>query len=142
MLKLKFDEATKGNPGPTRVGGVLWNAYEDILGLYWGHIGENMNNAVELKALLAGINMVVTNRWFPVIIEGDSQIILQMAMNLLHGKLVNKVADNWRLAYNLEQLRSIPIAQSEVHTQHVKRKANKLADILANHGVDSGQDLT
>ena len=53
-----------------------------------------MNNMAELKTLLAGINMAVTNGWLLVIIEGDSQIILQMAMNLLHGKLVNKVVDN------------------------------------------------
>lgn len=70
--------------------------------MYWGNIGENMNNVSKLKALLIGINMAVTNGWLPVIIEGNSQIILQMAMNLLHGKVVNKVADNSRLAYNLE----------------------------------------
>lgn len=92
---------------------------------------------VELKALLAGLNMVMTNGWFPLIIEGDSQIILQMAMNLLHGKSVNKVADNWQLAYSLEQLRSILIDHLEVHIHHVKRKTNQLVDILANHGVNS-----
>lgn len=45
-----------------------------------------MNTMVELKALLAGIEMVVTNGWFLVIIEGDSQLIVQMETKLLHGK--------------------------------------------------------
>ena len=52
------------------------------------------NNVVELKALIASLNMVITNGWLLVIIEGDSQVILQMAMKLLHGKEVHKVADN------------------------------------------------
>lgn len=65
-----------------------------------------------------------------------------MAMNLIHAKAVNKVADNYQMAYNLEQLMSIFIDHSEVHTHHVKRKANQMVNILANHGVNSGQDLT
>lgn len=76
MFKLNFDGAVKGNPGSTGVGGVFRNADGDILGFYWGFIGENMNNMAALKAFQVGINMVVTNGWFPVIIEGDSQIIL------------------------------------------------------------------
>lgn len=64
-----------------------------------------------------------------------------MAMNLLHSKSVNKVVDNWKLAYNLEQLTFILIDHLEVHIHHVKHKANQLADILAYHGVNSGKYL-
>ena len=112
------------------------------MGLYWGIIGENTNNVVDLKAFLAGINMLITNGWFPVITEGDSQIISQMAMKLLHRKSVHKVVDNWQLAYNLEQLQSLLIPHSDVHTHHFKCKANKLVDILASHGVNLGKDHT
>ena len=95
MFMQNFNGATKGNPGPTGLGGVFQNATREILGIYWGYIGENMNNMAEMKPLLAGINIVLTNGWCLVIIKGDSQIILHMAMNLLHGKSVNKVMDNW-----------------------------------------------
>lgn len=61
MFKLNFERAAKGNPGPTELGGVFRNAAGEILGVYWGFIGENTNNVVELKALLAGLNMEVTN---------------------------------------------------------------------------------
>lgn len=64
------------------------------MGVYWGFIGENTNNVAEQKALLAGLTMAVTNGWFLVIIEGDSQIILQKATILLNGKSVSKVANN------------------------------------------------
>lgn len=102
MFKLNFNRVAKGNLGPAGLGGVFRNVAREILGVYWGFIGENTNNMVELKALLEGLNMAVTNGWFLVIIEGDSQIILQMATKMLHGKSVNRVEDNWKLTYNLE----------------------------------------
>lgn len=86
--------------------------------------------------------MVITNGWLSVIIEGDSEVILQMATKLLHGKEVHKVADNWRLAHNLEQLRALLITHSEVRIHHVKRKTNQLVDTIANYGVESGHELT
>ena len=75
------------------------------MGIYWGFIGANTNNVAELKALLAKLHMVVTYGWFHVVVEGDLQIILQMATKLLHGKPVNKVVDNWRMAHNLGKLK-------------------------------------
>lgn len=102
MIKLNFDGAVKGNPGPAGLGGVSRNIARNILGMYWGFIGENTNNMAKLKALLAGLNMAMTHGWFPIITEGDSQIILQTTTKLLHGKPVNRVVDNWCMAYNLE----------------------------------------
>ena len=68
----------------------------------------------ELKALLAGLEMVSTHGWFPFILEGDSQIILQMAEKLLNGKQVQKVVDNWQMLHDIEQLRTKLISHSEV----------------------------
>ena len=61
-----------------------------------------------------------------------------MAEKLLNGKQVQKVADNWRIVHNLEQLRAKLIRDSEVQIHHVKHKANTLVDLLANHGVELG----
>lgn len=77
------------------------------MGLYWGYIGENTNNVSELKGLLVGLAMATTFGWFPIILEGDSQLILQLTTKLLHGKRVNKVVDNWRMDHSLEQLRAL-----------------------------------
>lgn len=79
--------------------------------------------------------------WFPTILEGDSQIILQMTTKLLHGKPVNKVDDTWKMAHSLEQLRALLRAHSKVQNNQVKRKANKLADLLENYGVSQRQEL-
>lgn len=124
------------------MGGAIRDSGGGILGIYLGCIGENTNNVAELKVLFAGLEMASTHGWFPIILEGDSQIILQMAEKLLNGKPVHKVAENWRMEHNLEQLRAKLIRHSEVQIHHVKRKANKLADLLANNGVESGQKVT
>jgi len=135
VFKLKFDGALKGNLGPTGFGGAIRDSKGSMVGLYWGYIGENTNNVAKLKGLHVGLAMAANYGWFPIILEGDSQIILQMTTKLLHGKLVNKVADNWRMAHSLEKLRAMLRNHSEVQTHHIKRKSNRLEDLLVNYGV-------
>ena len=105
------------------------------MGLCWGYIGENMNNVDELKGLLVAIVMVIQHSWFAIILEGYSYLILQMAAKLLHGKPVNMVVDNWKMVHTLEQVRGLLRMHSEVQIHHVKRKENKLLDVLENYGV-------
>lgn len=135
MFKLNFDRASKGNPGPTSFRGAIRNSEGKIVGLCWGYIGENTNNVAELKGLLVGIVLAIQHGWFPIILEGDSRLILQMATKLLHKKPVSKVADNWKIAHTLEQVRGLLRTHLEVQIHHVKRKEDKLPDLLANYGV-------
>lgn len=95
----------------------------------------------ELKALLVGLDMTQTHGWYMIILEGDSQVILQMAEKLLKGKQVHKVANNWHMIHNLELLQAKLLNHLDVKIHHVKRKVNSLADLLANHGVKTGQEI-
>ena len=85
--------------------------------------------------------MAAQHGWFPIILEGGSQIILQMDTKLLHGKPVSKVVDNWKMAHSLDQLRDLLWAHFEVQIHHVKRKANKLANLVVNYGVSKRQEF-
>ena len=85
-----------------------------MVGLCWRYIGENSNNVAELKGILEGLAMAAQYGWLPIILEGDSQIILQMANKLLHNKMMNKVDDNWKMAHSLELLRDLLWAHLEV----------------------------
>lgn len=49
---------------------------------------------VELRGLLEGLRMPEQQGWIPLILEGYSQVILQMANKLLNGKQVSKVTEN------------------------------------------------
>ena len=104
IYKLNFYGAAKGNPGPVGIGGAIRNSEGNILEVFWGSIGESTNNVAEIKALLVGLDMIQTNGWHPTILEGDSQLILQMVEKILNGKHVHKVVDNWWLIHNLDLL--------------------------------------
>jgi ribonuclease HI len=55
FLKLNFDGASKGNPGPVGFGGVFRNNMGEIVCLYYGNIKHDSNNATELSGLLHGL---------------------------------------------------------------------------------------
>ena len=78
-FKFNFDEATKGNPGPTGFIGALRNLDGIILSMLWGSIGNNTNHMVELEALINGISRALHSRKTPLLVEGDLQIIINMA---------------------------------------------------------------
>ena len=135
MFKLNFDGVSNGNPSLIGFGGAIQNSEGKIMGICWGCLSENTNNVAELKGLLAGFVMAIQHSWFPIILEGDSCLILQMVTKLLHGKPVSKVEDNWKMAHTLEKVRGLLRMHSEVQIHHVKRKENKLANLLANYRV-------
>lgn len=93
MHKLNFDAASKGNLGWEGFGGAICNSNGKLESLYWGYMGRNSNNILELRGLLASLTMGTQHGWMPIILEGDSQVILQMATKLLHGRHVSKVVE-------------------------------------------------
>ena len=52
FIKLNFDGASKGNPGPAGYGVVLRNSGGEILDMEAGFLGETTNNVAELTGLL------------------------------------------------------------------------------------------
>lgn len=79
--------------------------------------------------------------FFPLIVEGDSQIIINMASNLMQGSPVYKVSSIWRMATRLELLKQWLTNHQAISFKHIRREGNKLADFLANLGVDSGREF-
>lgn len=71
----------------------------------------------------------------------DSQIIINMALKLLQGSPIHKVSSSWRMATRLELLQQWLIHNQAISFKHIRREGNKLADFLANLGVDSGREF-
>ena len=91
VFKLNFDGASNGNLGMAGFGGAIRKYKGEIIHLFYGNIGFNSNNATEIEGMIAGLTIVDNNSILPVIVEGDSAIILSLAAKLLHGSLVSKV---------------------------------------------------
>jgi hypothetical protein len=48
FIKMNFDGASKGNPRPTRYGGIFWDAKSIILRVFYAYVGSSSNNVVKL----------------------------------------------------------------------------------------------
>jgi ribonuclease HI len=135
FIKINFDGASKGNPGPAGFGAILRNSNGEILYLVAGFMGENTNNVTELTGLLRGLQEATDNHFNKVIMEGDSQIIIQLITKILHGENPRKISPSWRLSGLLEDFGSLLCPNLTIIPSHVKREANKVADCLENEGV-------
>jgi len=71
-LKLKFDGVSKGNLGNARYGGIFRNHEGLPLLIYFGNIGWDANNTVELEELWQGLLLSRKRQFHPLEIEGDS----------------------------------------------------------------------
>ena len=48
---------------------------------------------------------------------------------------------NWKMTHSLEQLGGLLRAHFEVQILHVRRKSNRLVDLMANYGATKKQEL-
>eukprot|EP00253_Pinus_taeda_P027174 PITA_27174 len=138
---LNFDGASKGNSGSIGFGGAIRNSQGIPLTIFYGSIGWNTNNAAELEGLWRGLKIAQGQRLTPLIVEGDSQIIINMVSKIQQGKDVQKVSSSWRLATRLEILQKWLRSNKAISFKHIRREGNKLADFLANLGVDRGEEF-
>lgn len=76
-----------------------------------------------------------------LIIEGDSQILINMASQIIWGTPVHKLSCSWRLVARLQHIEQWLATNREITFKHIKRAGNKVADLLANLGVDNYRTL-
>lgn len=132
--RLFIDGASKNNPGPAGSGFVLFKNKEIICrqGFY---LGTKTNNQAEYYALILGIffaKKYIEKKELLVIIS-DSQLLVRQ-MNGIY-----KVKDP-----GLLQLKNLSVMWLKGYTfkvEHVLRECNKLADEMANRGVEKKTSL-
>ena len=100
-----------------------------------GYLGETTNNVAELTGLLQGLQQAIALASHQIILEGDSQIVIQLITKILHGRNPQKISPSWCLAGFLEDFKSLLGHNISVIPSHVKREANGVVDYLANEGV-------
>eukprot|EP00253_Pinus_taeda_P009771 PITA_09771 len=136
-LKLNFDGASRGNPSMAGIGGVLRNQHGEILHIYYKALGESTNNEMEFAALEHGLRIAKSRRLCNIILEGDSSLVISTAQKLQRGTKANKATKHWRLAKVTESIAELMDGMQGLVFHAIRRRANGLADYLANCGVDS-----
>lgn len=133
-LKIYFDGGSRGNPGPSAVGAVVFDDRENRLEELSTYIGKYTNNMAEYLALDKVLDLADKYNSKKIILFSDSKLLCNQIKktwkikdeNILkvYLKVSGKLA-----GYDLVDLRLIP------------REQNKEADRLVNKALDK-KDLT
>ena len=126
--KLNFDGALSGNPGMVGIGCIINNYSGKWIAKRANFIRSITNNLVELEALQEGLQICLDLGLSKIIIEGDSQIFLNVI-----GK---RSTENRVLNSRLEEVLNILDRFPDTLICHIFWEGNQKADQLANKGAE------
>lgn len=128
------DGGSRGNPGESAYGFVIYSSSGDSLFKEGKKLGVQTNNYAEYSAVIAALSWILKN----------TEMKAQSVHFYLDSKLaVEQLSGRWRIksenvrplflsVKNLEQKLAIPIFYT-----HVPREKNKEADLLVNNALDA-----
>ena len=128
QFKMNFDGCSKGNPGLSGAGAVIYEENEEI----WGDqffVGEKFtNNHAEYAGLILGLQQAKKLNIKNILVEGDSLLVINQMIGTYNCNSPNLI-ELYDKAKQLEKY------FEKIHYQHVDRKFNKRADQLSNIAV-------
>ena len=144
---LYFDGASRGNPGIAGAGAYLCtepfnNKYEWKLRKF---LGNKTNNQAEYYGIIIGLNKVIElieGNIFSIselVIRGDSQLIIRQLNGQYKVKSKN-IVDLFSQSKIL--LSKIKYYGIKFRVEHIYRTLNKIADQLANQGIDNENNIS
>jgi ribonuclease HI len=127
-FKMNFDGCSKGNPGVSGAGAVIYEDNEEI----WADqffVGEKFtNNHAEYAGLILGLQQAKKLNIKNILVEGDSQLVINQMIGTYNCNSPNLI-ELYDKAKLLEK------HFEKIHYQHIDRKFNKRADQLSNIAV-------
>lgn len=136
-LVLYCDGGSRGNPGPSAIGAVVFDASAEpptLIASVSECIGVTTNNVAEYRALIAGLEAVAHLRARIIRVRADSLLVIKQ----LRGE--------WKVKHaNIKPLyaaaRALLAEYEIVDLQHVPREQNAEADALVNQALDAADSF-
>jgi ribonuclease HI len=126
---LMVDGAARGNPGDAGCGAVILDSNGTVVKELSCYLGHTTNNVAEYEGLLMGLEALVRLGKKRIRVQSDSQLLVRQ----LNGEYRVKDEKLKALFHKAMAL----LRQFEAYRiLHVPRELNKLADRLANKGID------
>lgn len=126
---LMVDGAARGNPGEAGCGAVICDSSGAVVQELSRYLGRATNNVAEYEALLMGLEALLRTGRKRVRIQSDSQLMVRQLNGQYRVKDEKLKALFGRALVLLRKFEGYRIL-------YVPRELNKLADRLANRGID------
>ena len=132
-LLLFCDGGSRGNPGPSAIGAVVYDAATDppeLVASVSECIGVTTNNVAEYQALISGLEAVAHLRARVIHVRADSLLMIKQ----LRGEYRVKT-EHLRPLH--AEARALLAEYDVADLQHVRREYNTEADALVNAALDA-----
>jgi ribonuclease HI len=126
---LMVDGAARGNPGDAGCGAVILDRNGTVVKELSRYLGHATNNVAEYEGLLMGLEALLRLGKKRIRVQSDSQLLVRQ----LNGEY--RVKDE-KLKTLFQKAMSLLRQFDAYRILHVPRELNKLADRLANKGID------
>jgi ribonuclease HI len=128
-LIIYTDGGARGNPGPSAIGVVIYDAGFKEIQRFKDYLGTTTNNQAEYRALIAALELALKLGGRDLICHLDSELVVKQLTGKYKVKETNLksvVSEVLRLTSRFERVEFV----------HVPREKNKLADQLVNEALD------
>lgn len=122
------DGGSRGNPGPSGIGGVIYSPLRSVLAEISEYIGEATNNYAEYQAVLVTLKKVIEMGIKNIHFYIDSKLIVEQ----LNG---NYKVKNKKLKIVYDEIKEL-IKEINITFTHIRRNLNIHADQLVNKAID------
>jgi len=133
-INVYTDGGSRGNPGPSGYGLVIYDDNQKILFQESKYLGIKTNNEAEYSGLIGALNWVNNNQDYlrisQINFHADSQLMIRQMQKKYKVKAPNLIPI-FNQAQDLVNLISLPIVFKDI-----RRDFNQLADQLANEAMD------
>eukprot|EP00546_Thalassionema_frauenfeldii_P019283 CAMPEP_0178904648 /NCGR_PEP_ID=MMETSP0786-20121207/5815_1 /TAXON_ID=186022 /ORGANISM="Thalassionema frauenfeldii, Strain CCMP 1798" /LENGTH=420 /DNA_ID=CAMNT_0020576125 /DNA_START=228 /DNA_END=1493 /DNA_ORIENTATION=+ len=127
---LRFDGGSRGNPGLSGAGMVLYDDKREEVWCGWKFIGDKVtNNDAEYTGLILGLQCALSMGITSLRVEGDSELIIRQLEGRYRVKSPS-LRELW------EESKSLISQFNDVKIRYIPRAKNKRADELANQAMD------
>lgn len=126
------DGASRGNPGEAGIGIHVTNSVGDSLMEISEYLGKTTNNVAEYKALIRGLEEARKYSPQEIQVFSDSELIVKQITGIYRVKNEGLLPLYKRV---VEMLQEFP----QWKVDHIPREKNKIADKLANKGIDGNK---
>lgn len=128
--KLYADGGSRGNPGPSASGFVIYDMENNVVEKEGVYVGVTTNNQAEYKALIFGLQAALELGVKSIQIYMDSLLV------------VNQVQGIWKikkaeLAPLCDEIKELLTEFDDFSLSHVPRALNKEADAMVNECLDN-----